>query len=469
MGGPKKIVAKSTKTRKRTSAARDARVRGRASGEGGAKKRAAGDGQERDPEAGQDDVAGSDAADRSDERRGRGGQGSGRERGDSQQGRAAGTGEARTGRGRRQRADGANRGRAESAASPRVDRSKRLLDLVMLLLRARTPVTFRDIREQFESYQTSNIEAGLRAFERDKADLLELGVPIRYITPDEDDSLEEGGYVVDLKRFRLPEVHLTAEEVSALVLAASVARAVPGDDYARVVDLALKKLAFDVPEAPDTPLEWPPPPSALTRREPVLVHFPSSQGRQTRELGDRFAELETATRNRKRVTFRYRPASTGYARTRDVSPYGLFYREGSWLLVGHCHLRHDVRSFRLDRMSDLVVAPKPKTPDFERPADFDVRAYANRSPWTFRSGAVEEVELEIRPEAAPVANEEFGPEATRTVEADGSVRLRFPCGNPDFAVSRILAAKGALRVVSGSRLLQRLRDELVAVADHYPP
>ena len=351
--------------------------------------------------------------------------------------------------------------------TPRVDRSKRLLDLVMLLLRTRTPVTFRDIRAQFESYQTQNVEAGLRAFERDKADLLELGVPIRYITPDEDDSLEEGGYVIDLKRFRLPEVHLTPEEVSALVLAASVARAVPGEDYSRVVDLALKKLAFDVPDAPDTPLEWPPRPSALTRREPVLVHFPSQPGRQTRELGDRFAELETATRNRKRVTFQYRAASTGYAQKREVNPYGLFYRDGSWLLVGHCHLRKDVRSFRLDRMSDLAVAPKPKTPDFERPRDFDIRAYASRSPWTFRSAPVEEVELEIRPEAAAVANEDFGPEASRTDQPDGAVRLRFACGNPEFAVSRILAAKGAIRVRSGARLLQRLRDELSAVADTY--
>jgi proteasome accessory factor B len=337
----------------------------------------------------------------------------------------------------------------------------------MLLLRTRTPVTFRDIREQFESYQTANVEAGLRAFERDKADLLELGVPIRYITPDEDDSLEEGGYVIDLKRFRLPEVHLTPAEVSALVLAASVARAVPGEEYARVVDLALKKLAFDVPEAPDTPLEWPPPPSALTRREPVLVHFPSPPNRQTRELGDRFAELETATRNRKRVTFQYRPASTGYARQREVNPYGMFYRDGSWLLVGHCQLRKDVRSFRLDRMSDLAVAPKPKTPDFDRPRDFDVRAYANRSPWTFQTAPTEEVELEIRPEAAAVANEDFGPDARRADQADGSVRLRFPCGNPEFAVSRILAAKGAIQVRAGTRLLQRLRDELRAVADTY--
>jgi len=92
---------------------------------------------------------------------------------------------------------------AKDDASTRGDRSKRLLDLVMILLRARTPVTYREIREQFPAYQTLNIEAGLRAFERDKADLLDLGVPIRYVTPDEDDSLEDGGYVIDLKRFKM--------------------------------------------------------------------------------------------------------------------------------------------------------------------------------------------------------------------------------------------------------------------------
>jgi predicted DNA-binding transcriptional regulator YafY len=205
----------------------------------------------------------------------------------------------------------------------------------------------------------------------------------------------------------------------------------------------------------------------VSRREPVLVHFPSQPSRQTRELGERFAELETATKNRKKVSFRYRSASTGYARGREVNPYGLFFRDGSWLLVGYCHLRMDVRSFRLDRMSDLAVAPKPKTPDFERPESFDMRAYAHRSPWTFRPAPVEEVELELGPEAAAVANEDFGPDAVREEAPAGSHRVRFACGNPDFAVSRILAAKGAIRVRSGERLRTRLQDELAAVADTY--
>jgi len=39
-------------------------------------------------------------------------------------------------------------------------------------------------------------------------------VPIRYITPDEDDSLEDGGYVIDMKRFKMPEVRLTPRRES---------------------------------------------------------------------------------------------------------------------------------------------------------------------------------------------------------------------------------------------------------------
>ena len=353
--------------------------------------------------------------------------------------------------------------RAAAAPPTRGDRSKRLLDLVMLLLGARQPVTFREIREQFASYQTTNVEAGLRAFERDKADLLELGVPIRYVTPDEDDSLEDGGYVIDLKRYRLPEVNLTPDEISALVLAASVARAVPGGTYPKIVDLALKKLAFDVPDALDTPMALVPP----SVRQMVLVHFPEAQTASARAVGERFADLENATRNRKRVTLTYQTASTGMVTNRDVDPYALVYRDKAWLLVGYCHLRKEVRSFRVDRVLEVKVAPKPKSPDFVRPADFDARTYANRSPWTFRVAPTEEVELEIRPEAADLANEDFGADSVRRPGPDGSTVVRFLCGNPEFVTLRVLAAKGSVLVRAGAGLRTRIGEELAAISALY--
>jgi len=360
------------------------------------------------------------------------------------------------------------KGTTKGDEGSRGDRSKRLLDLVMILLRARTPVAYREIRESFPAYQTVNVEAGLRAFERDKADLLELGVPIRYVTPDEDDSLEDGGYVIDLKRFKMPEVRLTPDEISALVLAASVAHAMPGGTYPKIVDLALKKLAFDLPELPDTPTVFPRPASS---RPSVLVHFPGrtvpQASRDERpELGEIYATLESATRLRKRVTIKYQAAADGMVSKRELDPYALVYREGAWLAIGWCHLRKEVRSFRVDRMLAAEQAPKPKSPDFERPADFDVKAYAQRSPWTFTTDPPEEVQLALMPEAAEVGNEDFGPSAVKLVKGDRTF-ITFDCSNLEFAATRILAAKGAIKILRGERLLARIIEELDAIDTHY--
>ncbi len=347
--------------------------------------------------------------------------------------------------------------------APRDDRSKRLLDLVVMLLGARQPVPYREIKAQFRAYRTENEEAGLRAFERDKADLLELGVPLRYVAPDEDDSVDEPGYVVDLRRYRLPEVHLTADEVAALVLAGSVARAAPGTTYAEVVDLALKKLAFDAPPPLDTPGGAA---QAERPREPVLVHFPRSA--DSEHLAERLAEIEHAIRHRKRLTFDYTTSSTGEIKRRDVDPYGLVCRENKWLLVGHCHLAVDIRSFRLDRFGvAMTVAPKPKSPDFERPAGFDVRAYSARSPWTFANEPAMDVELDVLPAAAAIAGEDFGAAASRTPLPGGGVRVRFSCTNGDFVVSKVLEYKGALIVRAPAALRARVTVELDAVRSRY--
>jgi proteasome accessory factor B len=356
---------------------------------------------------------------------------------------------------------------AADDAAARGDRGKRLLDLVMILLRARAPLAYRDIRDTFPAYQTANVEAGLRAFERDKAELLDLGVPIRYITPDEDDSLEDGGYVIDMKRFKMPEVRLTPDEISALVLAASVAHAMPGGTYPKIVDLALKKLAFDLPDLPDTPTEFPRAAASPT----VLVHFPEVRsgkpgGDERQDLAEVYATLESATRWRKRVTLTYQTAATGTVSRRDVDPYALFYREGAWLVVGWCHLRGDVRSFRVDRIREAVMAAKPKSPDFERPLDFDVKSYAQRSPWTFHSEPAEEVQLALSADAADVANEDFGPTAVKRVDA-GRTLITFDCTNPELAVTKVLASKGAITVRRGDRLRVRIADELDAIAARY--
>jgi proteasome accessory factor B len=183
-------------------------------------------------------------------------------------------------------------------------------------------------------------------------------------------------------------------------------------------------------------------------------------------MGDIYATLEAATRLRKRVTLTYQAAATGMVSRRDVDPYAMVYREGAWLVVGWCHLRKEIRSFRVDRIHEAVMAPKPKSPDFERPADFDVKAYAQRSPWTFSSEPPEEVQLALAAEAAEVANEDFGLTAVKRIDGNRTL-ITFDCTNPEFAVTRVLAAKGAIRVLRGDKLRARIAAELEVIRERY--
>jgi hypothetical protein len=80
--------------------------------------------------------------------------------------------------------------------------------------------------------------------------------------------------------------------------------------------------------------------------------------------------LSGAARRQQRVRLRYRSAEQAETE-RDVDVYGLAYRGGGWYAVGHCHLRRDLRSFRLDRVQAVEALPV----SFGRPEGFDVLGY----------------------------------------------------------------------------------------------
>ena len=94
--------------------------------------------------------------------------------------------------------------------------------------------------------------------------------------------------------------------------------------------------------------------------------------RDSELLGD----ILDALVRRKLLKFTYRSLGSGEETEREVEPYGLFNKSGAWYFVGQCHLRDDVRCFKLERItSDVEVNPRnPKTVDFEVPEGFDMSA-----------------------------------------------------------------------------------------------
>ncbi len=246
-----------------------------------------------------------------------------------------------------------------------------------------------------------------RTLRRYIAMLEELGIPI----------VAErgcfGGYAL-VPGYKLPPLVFTNDEALALSVGLLAARSLGLADAAPAVAGAQAKLQRVMPEA-------------LKRRlraidETVALDLSPSRAAS----GDNAAlvTLSAAAQARQRVHLRYRSGERQDT-ARDFDPYGLAWRGGRWYAVGHCHLRRDVRSFRLDRM--IAVHPLPA--NFGRPEGFDALAHLVRSVATLpRAHAIEVL---LRTDLDRARRETFDAIGVFTPEGD-AVRLSAQADDFDW-------------------------------------
>jgi proteasome accessory factor B len=332
-----------------------------------------------------------------------------------------------------------------------MQKEKRLLDLAALLLKAAEPVSWREIQEQFPEDYAGRGEAAIRKFERDKADLLELGIPVRWVSGDED---LPAGYLIDKDEFYLPDLKLPPEDLALLYLAGSAALANGTFPYARDLAHALNKLSFAAraPGASEAA-------AAAARRL-------SSEGAAADLAGvaSRVEELSHAVAHKKRVHLVYLGAERGERTERDVDPYGLFQHGGAWYMVGHCHMRKAIRTFHLARIESLTVnAAAPRTHDFEPRKDFDLADHATRETWEYAHHPPVRCRVRLHPPVSAEVRASFGRRA-RVEEEGGGVVVEVEATNAEGLLRHVLGFGDRAEVLAPRELRARARDVLQALA-----
>jgi proteasome accessory factor B len=327
-------------------------------------------------------------------------------------------------------------------------KAQRLLDLAALLLRAAEPVSWREIQEQFPEDYAGTGEAAIRKFERDKAELLELGIPVRWAAGDED---LPAGYVIDKDEFYLPNLELAQEDLALLYLSGSAALAQGAFPYAKDLAHALNKLSFAA-RAPG---------SSETAGLAARVLSTGEEGQP--DVAARLEALSHAIATRKRVHLSYAGAERGAATERDVDPYGVYQSGGAWFVVGHCHLRKALRTFHLGRVTDLSVnAAAPRTPDFAAPPGFQLAELATREPWEFAVHERVRARVRLDGPVAPEARRSFGPRAEIS-EQDGGAVVELDVTNGEALVRHVLSLERA-DIVAPRKLRERGRAILADLA-----
>ena len=218
-----------------------------------------------------------------------------------------------------------------TAQTSRVDRTERLLNLVICLMAARVPVHRSTIRSAIPGYADASSDTAFeRMFERDKDELRAMGVPIETVTDAHGDVL---GYRVHPEDYELPAVSFSPQERAVLAVAATLWEETTLGPTAIA---ALRKLDATQQDA-----------SAPVGQVPQILVRNS-------DVATFALPLMRALRERRTTQFLYRAAGETEERRRTVDPWGVVARDGAWYLIGHDRERGDPRVFRLSRIVGAI-------------------------------------------------------------------------------------------------------------------
>jgi len=194
----------------------------------------------------------------------------------------------------------------------------------------------------------SKFEVSVRTIYRDIQALCETGVPIIAMTGQ--------GYSLP-DEFFLPPVNFTIEEAFMLILGTDFMAQNFDEHYEAIARTATEKIQTVLPEKYHDEVVY------LQKNIAVYSSDSPDSERNFKLKQIRQAMIQT---RRIRMTYTTRFSSDGRqsATVRDIDPYSLAQYDNKWYLLAYCHLREEMRVFRLSRIDDLQIIPV----QFERPA-----------------------------------------------------------------------------------------------------
>lgn len=236
-----------------------------------------------------------------------------------------------------------------------------------------------------------------RSIYRDIISLSEMNVPIYY----------DNGYKLASDNF-LPALNFSFDEYRLLKLALDASPLVKTPAYEDTFRAVKAKIESCLSERVRKEKKF--------ASETTHIENPYTGDRAK---GERFYRtIEQAVSSGHRIAVTYDSIQSGPTE-RSVDPYFIIFRGNAFYFVGYCHLRSEVRTFRIDRVKDV----RPLSETFFRPDNVRPETYFEGS-WGVFSGEPVQVEVVFSSAAARVvASTSHHPD--ETVEDLGDGRLKY--------------------------------------------
>ncbi|MGH7853018.1 MAG: helix-turn-helix transcriptional regulator [Candidatus Binatia bacterium] len=249
----------------------------------------------------------------------------------------------------------------------------------------------------------------------------------------------------------IPALGFSATELMALLLSRSLLKPLEGTEIAESLNSALSKAATALPPQGHEYVR------AMEQMFSVGIgpHKNFRLHRQTIDL------ISQAIDKRRTAQMRYFSASRGNTARREIDPYFLRFAGGGLYLIGHCHLRKEVRMFAVERIRSIALTDHP----YQMPLDFKVDEYVQDALGIMRSGRRIEVELLFSKKAAAwVKGKSWHPSQETQLLKNGSLKMTLKVADNDELAGWALSFGSQVRVTKPDSLRQRIKEEARKIA-----
>jgi predicted DNA-binding transcriptional regulator YafY len=259
-----------------------------------------------------------------------------------------------------------------------------------------------------------------------------------------------GGFSL-LRGYKLPPLIFSAEEATVLYMGANLVKEVWGQTYEDAVTSVMAKLDNVLPD--DLRQEV-----ARARRSLVIGDLAAFDYRPWEPV---IHTLRQCIDRACRVRLVYRGASRPEETQRVVDPYALTFQWGLWYVVGFCHLRQEMRTFRVDRIQQANRLGER----FTTPSDFSARKYLEDALLGFEPRYAIAVRLD-RSVVAQV-RERHGHWMEIEQAEDGFHTAHFSVQDLGWATGWVLSLGGAAVVLEPEELIERVQQAAREALEQY--
>lgn len=286
------------------------------------------------------------------------------------------------------------------------ERSKRFEDRTKKLHRLLSILRKIDNRESCTPASLSQeFGTSVRNIHRDITDLNSAGFAIMF-------DKGHNTYCFADPDFRLRDIDLNNNELLALLLGSKIAGNL-GKPFEDAYKSILKKVSGHTGDKTRKKMKD-------TESIPFFIDIEPVEGFD--QIEGQYNVIKEAMDKKAEIEIVYKTMRSPQNETkRIIAPYGLFFHEGLWYVIGYCHLRREIRTFALDRIRSYRMTDR----HYNIPPDFNMADYFKQGWHMIRYGEPVEVVLKFTSRYARwIKRRKWHPTQVIEEQQDGSLIFR---------------------------------------------